>query len=325
MQKRLLIALLSLFFCDNCFSQDTTMAVPEPAFDSAAVLGDLAALLDQADGPESYGLVSVSMGNRIFSVRNNRLNARQSFTSQLLFTPLLGYFHKSGFSLSAGSSLLQDPQKGFGPTQYSITPAYDLAGNKKWGLGVSFSRYFATDKYSVYASPVQNDLFAYASYKKWWIEPGIALGYSAGKYREINSFTIQATGNTYIDTGTYSLAAFSFTAMAGHDFEWENVIAKSDALGFTPSLMVNFGSDSVETVSHTLLPNLLRFLKRRNRLPRLSGKNSFRAQSVAFNLDFSYAVGSFTILPQLYLDYFLPATEEKRFTQTFTLAVGYSF
>jgi len=326
MPKRLLIALLLLLSCERIFSQDTTIVAAEPAFDSAAVLSDLLALLDSAEaGPVSYGLVSVGMGNRLFSVRNNRLNARQSSTSQLVFNPLLGYFHKSGFSISAGSSFLNDAKKGFGPIQYSITPAFDLTGNTNWGLGISYSRYIARDKYSVYASPIQNDLFAYASYKKAWIEPGIAVGYSTGQYKEINTFTIQATGNTYTDTVTYNLKAFSFTAMAGHDFEWEKVFNKKDALGLTTSVMLNFGSDSTQTVSHTLFPNLLQFLKRRNRLPRLSGKNSFSAQSVAINLDLSYTVGHFTVLPQLYLDYYLPATEEKRFTQTFTLAVGYSF
>jgi hypothetical protein len=307
MCKKSLIALLLFFCCERSFSQDTTAVATEPAFDSAAVLSDLMALLDSADNPVSYGLVSMGMGNRLFSVRNNRLNARQSSTSLLVLSPLLGYFHKSGFSISAGSSFLNDPAKGFGPTQYSITPAWDLAGNQNWGAGISYSRYVATDKYSVYASPIQHDVFAYASYKKWWIEPGITAGYSTGQYREINTFTVQATGNTYIDTGTYTLKAFSFTAMAGHDFEWQHILSKNDALGFT------------------LFPNLLRFLQLRNRLPRLSGKNSFSAQSVALNLDLSYAVGNFTVLPQLYLDYFLPATEEKRFTQTFTLGVGYSF
>lgn len=324
MQKILLITLLYLCVSEKAASQDTAIAT-ETAFDSAAVLNDLLSLLDSADAPVSYGLVSVGMGNRLFSVRNNRLNARQSSTSQLVFNPSVGYYHKSGFSISAGSSLLNDSEKGFGPTQYSITPAYDLTGNKNWGLGISYSRYFPKDKYSVYASPVQNDIYAYVNYKKWWIEPGIAMGYSTGKYREINKFTVQSTGNTYIDTGTFALKTFSFTATASHDFEWDNIFGKKDALGFTPSLMVNFGSDSTETVSHTLFPNLLRFLKRRNRLPRLSGKNSFSAQSVAMSLDVTYSIGNLTLLPQLYLDYYLPATDEKRFTQTFTLSIGYSF
>lgn len=301
------------------------MVAAEPAFDSAAILNDLMSLLDSANMPVSYGLVSVGMGNRLFSVKNNRLNARQSSTSQLVFNPSIGYFHKSGLSITAGSSFLNDAKDGFGPTQYSITPAYDFTGNKKWAFGVSYSRCIPKDKYSIYASPIQNDLYGYVNYKKWWIEPGIAVGYSTGKYLEINSFKVQSTGNTYTDTGTFKLKAFSFTALASHDFEWENIFGKNDGLSLTPSLMLNFGSDSTETVSHTLFPNLLRFLKRRNRLPRLSGKNSFAAQSVALSLDLTYGIGNFTVLPQVYLDYFLPATDEKRFTQTFTLAVGYSF
>ncbi len=325
MQKFILSLFLLMVFCDNSFSQDTTSPATEPAFDSAAVLNDLMALLDSADVTSSYALVSVGMGNRLFSVRNNRLNARQSSTSTLVFTPSVGYYHKSGFSISAGSNLLNDTKTGFGPTQYSLTPAYDFVLNKEWSMGISYSRYFIRDKYSVYASPVQNDAYAYINYKKMWLEPGIAVGYSTGEYKEINQFTIQATGNTYIDTATYKLNALTMTASISHDFEWVGVFGKNDALGLTPSIMMNFGSDSTESVSHTVFPNLLRFLKRRNRLPKLSGKNSFSAQSAAISLDLHYAIGKFSIMPQLYLDYYLPKTDEKRFTQTFTMALGYSF
>lgn len=325
MQKFVLTLLLFFIICDKAFSQDTTMEKTTATFDSAAVLNDLMALLDSADVSASYGLVSVSMGNRLFSLRNNQLNARQASTSTLIFNPSLGYFHKSGFSLSAGTSLLNDAKKGFGPTQYSITPAFDFASSKDWAFGISYSRYFITDKYSAYSSPIQNDIYTYASYKKKWLEPGIALGYSTGKYSEINQFTIQATGNMYIDTGTYKIKALSMMASVSHDFQWSGLLNSDDGLGFTPSFIMNFGSDSTETISHTVFPNLLRFLKRRGRLPKLSGKNSFSAQSVALSLDFNYAIGNFTILPQLYLDYYLPETAEKRFTQTFTLSVGYSF
>lgn len=324
MQKIIVLLLFIIVFCDNSFSQDT-MPTTEPAFDSAAVLSDLMALLDSGDVATSYGLVSVGMGNRLFSVRNNRLNARQSSTSTLVFTPSVGYYHKSGFSISAGSNLLSDSKKGFGPTQYSITPAYDFTTNKDWSLGISYSRYFIRDKYSVYASPIQNDAYAYVNYKKMWLEPGIAVGYSTGEYKEINQFTIQATGVTHIDTGTYKLKAFTMTASVSHDFEWSGLLGKDDALAFTPSLILNLGSDSTESVSHTVFPNLLRFLKRRNKLPKLSGKNSFSAQSAAISFDLHYAVGKLSIMPQLYLDYYLPKTDEKRFTQTFTLALGYSF
>jgi len=317
--------MLLLFIGNIARAQDTPVVKEQETFDTAAVLSDLMGLLDSADTPHSYAMISVGAGNRVFSVRNNRLNARQSSTSVIVFNPSLGYYHKSGFSIAAGSTLLQQKGKGFGATQFSITPAYDFSDSKSWTFGISYSHYFISDQYSSYASPVQHDAYAYLNYKKFWLEPGIALGYSAGRYKEINQFTIRSTGNTYIDTGTYSLKSFSFMAAVSHDFEWENVITNNDALSLTPSLMMNFGADSTASVSHTLLPNLIRFLQRRNRLSRLSGKNSFSAQSAALSLDLNYNIGKFTLMPQLYLDYYLPATEEKRFTQTFTMSVGYTF
>lgn len=328
----ILPAMLKFILPFTCFcviaskaaAQDTTV-MDTPTFDSAAILKDLLDLLDSANAPTSYGLASVGISNRIFSLHNNALNAKQATTSAIVFSPSVGYFHKSGFSLSAGASFVNRQDKGFGPTQYSITPAYDLVNNKDWALGVSYSRYFIADKYSSYSSPVQNDLYGYVNYTKHWLQPGIALGYSTGNYTEINKFTVQLTGNTFTDTGTYHISAFLFTPSVSHDFQWQHIFGKTDELGFTPTLLMNFGSDSTESVSHTIGQNLLRFLKRRRRIPRLGDKNSFEAQSVAASLDLTYGIGNFTILPQVYFDYYLPKTDEIRFTQTFTLSVGYSF
>lgn len=321
--------LLCIFcFAPVCFTanaQDTTVN-DTPAFDSAEVLQNLMGLLDSAGTSTSYGLVSAGISNRIFSLHNNTLNARQESTSSLVYNPSLGYFHKSGFSISAGATLINQQGKSFGATQYSITPAYDFVANSNLALGVSYSRYFISDKYSSYSSPVQNDVYAYVNYAKPWLQPGLSVGYSSGKYSEINKFTIQATGNTYIDTGTYQVKSFSLTASAGHDFNWQNILSNEDGLGFTPTVMLNFSSDSTQSISHTVGQNFLRnHPKFRKRLRGRGDKNNFQPQSVAASLDFNYAIGKFTILPQVYLDYYLPKTDEKRFTQTFTLSVGYSF
>jgi hypothetical protein len=307
----------------------TTATAQNPAaektatIDTNAILDDLKDLLDSSDVSASYALASVGLGNRLFSIKNNQLNARQA-SSVLVYTPSIGYFHKSGFSISANANFLNDSKKGLMATQYSITPGYDLPNDKHWGFGVSYSRYFVADKYSSYASPIQNDFYTYVSYKTKWIEPGLAFGYSTGNFTEVFKFKTLA-GNVFVDTGTYSLRAFSMMASAGHTFDWENVFSKEDGLSFTPTLMVNFSSDSTKSVSHTIAQNQLRLLSRRRRLPKLQGKNSFQAQSVGLSLDLNYGIGKFIIMPQLYLDYYLPATDEKRFTQTFTLSVGYTF
>ena len=118
MQKFLFSVFCFFIICNKTIAQDTA-AKETPAFDSATVLKDLLYLLDSADVSTSYGLVSVGIGNRLFSLHNNTLNAKQSGTSTLVFTPTAGYFHKSGFSLSAGANLLQQKGKGFGASQYT--------------------------------------------------------------------------------------------------------------------------------------------------------------------------------------------------------------
>ncbi len=297
---------------------------PSPAFDSLALMRDLLQLLDSAPPARSYGMMSLGISNRLFSLRNNRLNASQSATSTLVYNPSVGYFHRSGFSLSAGASLLNDMVQGFRASQFSITPAWDLTGQSHWDLGIAYTYYKVTDAYSIYANPVQHDLYAQAAYRKGWLQPGLAAGYSAGTFKEI--FTIRLPGgNTFIDTGTYRLRAFSLTPSVGHEFFREGVLTKNDALSFRGTLMLNLASDSTRSLSHTIGPNLLRFLSRRRRIPRLQGSNSFRAQSVGFSADLTYSTGRWTIMPQGYLDYYLPATDEKRLTATFAVTAGYRF
>ena len=55
-------------------------------------------------------------------------------------------------------------------------------GNKNISLGISFKHYFVKDKYFVFSSSVQNDLFTSFRYKKTWLQPAIALGYSSGEF-----------------------------------------------------------------------------------------------------------------------------------------------
>lgn len=325
MLKRLVLITSLLGIMRMAQAQDSTLPAAA-AFDSAALLNDLLSLFDTTGvaPARSYTMLSMGVTNRLFSLRNNRLNAGQATTSTLVYTPSAGYYHKSGLSLSVGASLLDDLVKGFRATQFSITPAFDLTGSRYWQLGVSYTYFHITDRYSVYASPVQHDLYAQASYNKGWLQPGLAVGYSTGKFTEIFSFKLPG-GNLLVDTGNYRLNAFSLTASVGHDFDWEAIFTKSDALSFTPTLMLNLASDSTRSLSHTIGPNLLRFLSRNRRIPRLQGKNSFRAQSVGMSLNLTYSTGKWSFMPQCYLDYYLPATDQKRLATTFAVTAGYSF
>ena len=324
MQKNFLTALLSLFIYFNVSAQQPEK---EPGLkDSAAILQDLMNLLDSTDAPASYVSITTSIGNRLFSLHNNQLNAKQSTTATIVYNPSIGYFHKSGLSLSAGAYLLNDEVKGFGASQYSVTPAFDMAGSDQFSLGLSYTRYFVKDKYSAYSSPIQNDFYASFSYNKPWIEPGIALGYSTGEYKQsiIKDTSINNIRRILYDSASFRISAFSLMLSASHRFDWNNVLKKEDGFAIAPSILLNFGSSTTNITHNTNAPNLLKLLTRKGKVRR-QFNNKFQAESVGLNIDFNYVAGNFSVNPQLYLDYYLPSTTEQRFTQVFTLSLGYSF
>lgn len=291
------------------------------SLDSLTLLQNLRSLLDSADKPSSYALVSVGVGNRLFSINNKALNTKQSTTSTLIYSPSIAYMHKSGFSFSAAANMLNDPASGFEATQFSLSPAFELQGNHAIGFSFSYTHYFVKDSYSPYASPIQNDFYSAVSYRKTWLKPALALGYSFGKYNELR--TKDTLNRRFYDSVTNNLTSFSAMLMCSHSFDWYQWLGKNDAVSFTPTVMVNFANSSTSITHNTNAVNLLNFLARRNKLPKLQSTD-FRAESVGLDINFIYQYGRFSIEPDLYMDYYLPETDTNRFTSVFSCTLGYT-
>ena len=292
--------------------------------DSIDILQELMDMLDSANRPVSYAFANVAVGNRLFSTRNNALNAKQNISSTIIYSPSLGYFHKTGFNIIAGANLLNDGDK-FGVNQYSINPAYDLVGNRKFSFGISYTHYFVKDKFSAFSSPIQNDFYTSFAYKKTWLRPGVSFGYSTGEYKEVQyKDTVINNGNRHrYDSMTNKLNAFSMMLTASHEFAWYAVFAKMDGLALTPTIMVNAGAAKTSTIHKTNAP-IINFLLRKRRIPKLQ-QDKFSMQSIGLNLDLNYTVGKLTLQPQLYMDYYLPQTDSEKFSQVFTFNIGYAF
>ncbi|MEP7109873.1 MAG: hypothetical protein ABI760_17895 [Ferruginibacter sp.] len=293
-----------------------------PEKDSLEILNQLMNLLDSADKPISYGFANIGIGNRLFSDKNYAINAKQSTSNIVIYSPSIGYFHKSGFGFTAGANLLKDIA-GFGVNQYSVSPSFDLMANKNISFGISYAHYFVKNKFSTFSSPIQNDFFTSFTYKKTWLQPGIGIGYATGEYKEAkDTFIVNRTKHFY-DSVTYKLNAFSLTVTAGHQFLWYGVLDKSDGIGFTPTLMANAGSGKTAISHKTNAITLFNFLNKRGRIPKFQN-NKFEMQSIGLNLDLNYTIGSFTFEPQFYMDYYLPATDTRRFTEVFIFNIGYT-
>ncbi|MEP7143083.1 MAG: hypothetical protein ABI707_09445 [Ferruginibacter sp.] len=320
-----LLIFIMLFTCRDYAQTRPATRLSEK--DSLEILSQLISLLDTATRPFSYVIANIGIGNRLFSINNYALNATQSNTNVIIYSPSIGYFHKKGFGLTAGANLLNDVT-GFGASQYSASPSFDLTGNKNIAFGISYTHYFVKNKFSVFSSPIQNDLFTSLTYKKTWLRPGIAAGYSTGEYKDVKykDTVIANISRHFYDSVTYKLKAFSIMFTASHQFLWYGVLDNSDGLAFTSTLIANAGSGKTAIGHNTNALLIFKFLNKRGRIPKFQN-TKFEMQSLGLNLDLDYTIGSFTFEPQLYTDYYLPATDTdaKRITQVFTFNIGYTF
>ncbi len=323
---KFIVFILFSTFCSATLLAQADIKAQLSAADSAQLIAALSSMLDSVDKPTSYATVSMAIGNRLFSERNNTVNAKQGTNTTTVLTPGIGYYHKSGFNVNALAYLLNDASKGFTAPQYSITAAFDLPENENFSTGLSYTKYFVKDKFSAYASPIQNDLYGYFNYKKYWLEPGIAIGYSTGEYKQlITKDTVINNRRRFLyDSITNNLKAFSVLLSVSHNFEWYKVFTKNDAIQCTPSLMLNVGSSNTAITHNSNATFLLNLLNKKGKLRR-SQNTPFQAESIGLNIDVNYLIGKFSFQPQLYLDYYLPNTDTERFSQVFTFNVGYSF
>ena len=281
----------------------------------------------------SYVDVNIGAGNGTFSLKNNALNAGQAQTNKIYYSPSVGYYHKSGLALTISGFLASDIGE-LKMYQYVINPSYTYS-NKNVEAGISYTRYIEGSGASFAVSPFTNDFYASGVYKKTWVEPGIALGYSFGKQVEYYDtsfwFNPQPPAQPRIihirDTITTKLSGFSLSLSASHTWEFLELVNKKDALEIKPALMLNAGSQNWN-ISHSnkmlnRFPRVGNALK--NRFGNGSGSEKFNLQSLAFLAEVTYYYGKFYLQPQIYLDYYLPTTTEKRLTSLFSVTFGISF
>jgi hypothetical protein len=329
----------ALLFSVFCLGQAKTEKPGPPPVVTEAKDSSDDDMPDSTDtGESSYFQVGVGLGNALYSNHNHALNSKQA-SLPFVLNPNVGYYHKSGFNLVAGNYLLNENHS-FGVSQYSLAPGYEKQFDNHLDLEVAYTHYFELNKNSVYASPIQNDIYSSLVYKKHWIEPGIEMGYSTGKSNEVVRLDTLIGGvkRKLYDSMANTLHTFSMIFSVQHDFSWHPVFGKSDSISFTPKLMLNMSSNNVNTVntdnvSSTLgailtkqeLKQVNRALQRRvKKLAKLQS-TSFQVESLGLDLTGSYTIGKFTIEPDFYFDYFLQQTDLERLTKVFVVNLNYSF
>jgi hypothetical protein len=326
MQKLLLLIILTALISAVAFSQTDSLSAKDKAILDSMMEND-AFLKLMEEKPKNSFDISIGMGNGVFSEHNNAANAT-GVVNQTIFMPSVVYTTKEGFSLGATGFLTNGTAGKTVLYQTGLTAGYDYYG-KKIFTGVAYTRYVSdNNKYNSKAL-YKNDIYGYIKKAKGLLQPGLSVGFANGNYKAVDftSFILRRPlrGDTLIagrDSTNNKVSYFSVSANVEHDFSFYKLFNKGDELDFTPSLIVNFGSDKfMQTHTNKIFDriNILSSIKK------TEITNTFQLQSIAASLNFTYSVGKFFLQPNLYLDYYLPQITGNRLSAIFSITAGFSF
>jgi hypothetical protein len=289
-----------------------------------SLLKDVKYLLDLLNEPRSFFTFETSIGNRIYSLHNNIINARQLSTNKFTLVPSVSYIHKSGLGFSAAAYLTWEARPQF--FQYALSPSWDHFG-KKFGYGVSYAYYITRDDLEFYTTPIKNEVYGYFSTRKGWLRPRISSGWASGSYREITKFDTVILGmhRRIIDTSTVHIQDFSIMFSVLHEFSWNHIFSRKDNITLMPEISAVAGAQHLESENKGKLVTKTR-LRRFVRKYDMHGTENtgLYMESLAFSLYATYYNGPLYISPQYFLSYFLGSSENK-FSNIISLSVGVMF
>jgi hypothetical protein len=185
-----------------------------------------------------------------------------------------------------------------------------------------------------YTTPLQNELYAYFIYRKWWVRPMIAVSYGWGSRSDfesrevlINDLRLRRRGFIYINTEE-TISDFSLMASVRHDFYWLDVLTYKDHIRFTPQLSFTsgtqkFGFNQSSNTYATLIRNSSNVLYNSDDVY-LDDQLKFQPLSLTLYLRGEYSIGKFFVQPQFAMDYYFPSST-RHFNTLFSINAGLMF
>lgn len=339
---------ISWFLCLILIGGSAAHAQKKTADDSLAYYDDLFSelelFLDSITAPRTFYNAGVSISNNYFNFQNG--TQQVTADRRITYSPTVGFFHKSGFGFSAAASAINITDK-FLFYQGLLTASYDRISNKL-STGISATRYFTKDSLQFYTSPLQNEVSAYVTYRKWWLRPLVSATYGWGSRKAYSErediFTIikeknknRGRGNsgtggtipiTQVTESTEALKDFSVTASVRHDFYWLHVLTTNNTMRVTPQLTLTSGTQrfgfnqtSATYASSKLSGSNVLFNTENVALDETA---PFRPLSLTAFLKTEASFGKFYVQPQVLFDYYFPANTNK-FNTAFTVNTGFMF
>ena len=163
---------------DTIIAPEKDLLIADTSFDYDELFRDFESFMDSILSPRSYFMPSLSIGRGYFNFKSKD-NVLLETTAKLTYSPMMTWYHKSGFGLNFTGYIVND-EKNTNLYQFSFSPSYDYLENHDLATGISFTRYFNKDSVPFYTSPLRNEVYGYFAYRKWWFKPMIALGYGWG-------------------------------------------------------------------------------------------------------------------------------------------------
>lgn len=339
--KFLIIPLL--FFGTVSFSQVTIQdsvskksmeleLLADTTLDFELMMKDLDWFLDSISTPHSYFMGTVGFGKGYYNF-SNKADILLETESKLAYTPMVGYFHKSGFNFSAIGNMLRYNNK-TSMYQFSISPGYDYLENRDFAAGLIFTRYFTRNDIPFYTTPLQNEIFSYFTYRKWWMKPSMKISYGWGSRSEysqratlIQDLRLRRDGIIKINSKE-SVNDFSISWDVKHDFYWLDIFSNNDHIRISPQMAFDCGTQkfgfnqSANTYATTRRRNSDILYQTENIY--LDDQLQFQPLSLVFLLRGEYSIGKFFIQSQLTMDYYFPALNNN-FSTIFSLNTGFVF
>lgn len=323
-------------------------AQQDSAIDYAALGVDTTALYDSllnelrmlglaGASKKSYFDVNVGLGNGTFALQNASFEVN---TNHIFYNAGMGYYHKSGLSVSAGANITSS-NGSLSIYQMYLSPAFDFS-NKNLAAGISYFHYFNKKDVDFYISPLVNELYAYTVLKKLWLQPKLALDYAWGQYDEL-------AGLKFIDTVRYrrfapivrylsrqqriaNVSDFSIMFSLRHDFIYTPPKHSKLFFRYTPSLLVLGGTASYgsNTPLNSLNGPRMTSLTNIKYFQQLYGSSftppssNFAVQNFNITNTAMFGAGAWYIQGQMTFSYFIPKAQS-RWNTLFNVTTGISF
>jgi hypothetical protein len=315
---------------DTLLQPSANIPLIDTSFDYDALFQDFDAFMDSILSPHNYFLGSLSFNRGYYNVESKDGYALEA-TKRITYSPTLGYYSKSGLGITGTGFIVNDGNR-MNLFQTAISPSFDYLKNRAIATGISYTRFFTKDSLPFYTTPLQNELYAYFTYRKSWIRPTLAMSYGWGSRTDysqretlIQDLRLRRRGFTYINTEE-TVSDFSVVASLRHDFYWLDVFTYKDHIRFTPQVSFTsgtqkFGFNQSSSTYATTIRTSSNVLYSTDNLY-LDDQIKFQPLSLTLFLRGEYSVGKFFIQPQFTIDYYLPATTDN-LNAFFSLNVGF--